>query len=541
MNPFAIITLLIVDDEAEIRSGLRSIIPWEDYSVSVIGTAASGAEALDKIRYYEPDIVITDIQMPGMSGLELVRRAKKEQFDCSFVMLSGYDEFEYARTAIKYGVKEYLLKPISIKDLTELINNLKEDILSKRDIHSDRLSTLHMLRKAQISIRKYNLIPQLLRGELTGSELEKVILDYSLPIRDRESCIVLIQAFSANPNTEENTESNLALVPLKESLEQALSGSSVLVAEYPPAGLLLLVNHPFSAPDGSTLKELLAEHIEKESDSEGKIRIVAAIGKSVPSLLSIPSSFKEARHIITWHIYPETGPVLESTAISVEQPPIVMPGNEILEAILKDNPEEILCQFNAYLEKLMTTPAPPPSYIYSMCNYLVITLQSQLAKHLDGLPKSYTGNSFATLQSLNSMEEIRSFMCKILCVFAEELSVSRAVKSDPLIEKAIDYINKNLLKNPRTEDVCTYLGLSKSYFSTYFKNKTQLNFRDYTLDLKINYAQEQLKFAEHTPGEVSILLGYEDYRSFSRAFKARTGLTPTDFQKQYTSEERSPQ
>ena len=89
-----------------------------------------------------------------------------------------------------------------------------------------------------------------------------------------------------------------------------------------------------------------------------------------------------------------------------------------------------------------------------------------------------------------------------------------------------------------TEDVCNYLGLSKSYFSTYFKHKTQLNFRDYMLDLKISYAQEQLKQSEHIPSEVALLLGYEDYRSFSRAFKMRTGLTPSDYQKHYISEER---
>lgn len=538
MNPCAIITLLIVDDEAQIRSGLRSIIPWEDYFVSVIGTAANGAEALDKIRYYEPDIVITDIQMPGMSGLELIRRVKKEQFDCSFVLLSGYDEFEYARTAIRYGVKEYLLKPISIKDLTELICNLKEDILSRRGMHSDRLSTLHKLRTAQISIRKFNLIPQLLRGELTRPELDKVIKDYSLPIRDTESCTVLIQAFSSTSNAEDKADSNLALAPLKESLEQSFKDFNVLVSEYPPAGLLLIVNLPFASPDGSTLKEILAGHLK--SAGSQTVLMAAAIGRPVPSLLSIPASFKDARQVITWHIYPEAGPVLEASVLNGEQPPIIMPGNEMLEAVLKNKPEEIRNQFHAYFDRLLTT-APPPSYIYSMCNYLVITLQSQLSRYLEGVPKSYIGNSYATLQSLNSLEEIRSFMCKILWVFAEELSVSRAVKSDPLIEKAIDYINKNLLKNPRTEDVCSYLGLSKSYFSTYFKNKTQLNFRDYTLDLKINYAQEQLKFAEHTPGEVSVLLGYEDYRSFSRAFKARTGLTPTDFQKQYNSEERSSQ
>ncbi len=540
MNPFSTITLLIVDDEAEIRSGLRSIIPWEDYSISVIGTAASGAEALDKIRYYEPDIVITDIQMPGMNGLDLVRRAKEEQFDCSFVILSGYDEFEYARTAIRYGIREYLLKPISINELKELIEKLKEDILSRRNIRTDQLSTLKKLRKAQISLRKHNLIPQLLRGDLSAAELHQVIKDYALPIKDTESCAVLIQAFSSHQSTDENLELSQYLLPLKESLEEALNGSAGLIAEYPPAGFLLLLNLPFSSFEDKPLKELLADHI-KNANGNGAVQIAAAIGETVSSLCSIQISFQSAKQIITWHIYPDTGSVLDPSVLNTGQPPVILPGDEILEAILKNNPEDILSRFCHYLNDLLSVPLPPPSYLYSMCNYLIITLQNQLSRYLDGPPRSYTGNSFAALQSLSSLKEIKSWMCSILCGFAEELSVSRAAKNDPLIEKALSYINENLLKNPRTEDVCSYLGLSKSYFSTYFKNKTQLNFRDYLLDLKINFAQEQLKHPEHTPGEVSLLLGYEDYRSFSRAFKTRTGVTPSDYQKQYTAEERSGQ
>jgi len=540
MNPLSIITLLIVDDEAEIRSGLRSIIPWEDYSISVIGTAVNGAEALDKIRYYEPDIVITDIQMPGMNGLELVRRAKEEQFDCSFVILSGYDEFEYARSAIRYGVREYLLKPISIKDLTELIMNLKEDILSKRGIHSDQLSTLRKLRKAQISLRKQNLIPQLLRGELSRLELKNVIEDYALQIKDRDSCAVLIQAFSSYRDAEENTELTRTLDPLRESLEETLNGSPALIADYPPAGLLLILNLPFHTEQYLDLNQLLEQHIKSTSFGD-TLQIAAAIGKPVSSLCEIQSSFQDAKQTITWHIYPNTGPVLDSSVIDTIQPPVIMPGDDILEAILKDNREKLEERFKLYFNKLMTPQTPPPSYLYSMCNYLIITLQSQLTRYLDRSPRSYTGNSFAALSSLNSLEDIRGFMITVLSGFAEELAVNQAAKNDPLIEKAIDYINDNLLKNPKTEDVCGYLGLSKSYFSTYFKNKTQLNFRDYTLDLKINYAQEQLKFTEHSAGEVSVLLGYEDYRSFSRAFKARTGLTPSEYQKQYTAGERSGQ
>ena len=538
MNPISVITLLIVDDEAEIRSGLRSIIPWEDYSITLIGTAANGAEALDKIRYYEPDIVITDIQMPGMSGLELVRRAKEEQFDCSFVILSGYDEFEYARNAIRYGVKEYLLKPISIRDLTELIQNLKEEILSKRDYHSDQLSTLRKLRKAQVSLRKQNLIPQLLRGELSAMELNKVIEEYGLSIRDKESCAVLIQAYSTYQYTEETSELAYTLVPLMEALDEELSGLPALISDYPPAGLVLIVNLPFQSDHWDSLHKML-EHYINRINIDGMVCVTAAIGKPVSSLCGISASIQDARHTITWHIYPEAGAVLDFNVLESGQPPVIMPGDDLLEAVLKDDRDNIQARFKLYLEKLTTPVLPPPSYLYSMCNYLIITLQSQLSRYLDGPPKSYTGNSFAALQSLNSLEDIEIFMVKVLSGFAEELTVSQAAKNDPLIQKALDYINKNLLKNPRTEDVCNYLGLSKSYFSTYFKNKTQLNFRDYTLDLKINYAQEQLKFQEHTSGEVSLLLGYEDYRSFSRAFKARTGLTPSEYQKQFAAGERS--
>ncbi len=538
MSPIPIITLLIVDDEAEIRSGLRSIIPWEDYSITLIGTAANGAEALDKIRYYEPDIVITDIQMPGMNGLELVRRAKEEQFDCSFVILSGYDEFEYARNAIRYGVKEYLLKPISIRDLTDLIQNLKEEILSRRDYHSDQLSTLRKLRKAQVSLRKQNLIPQLLRGELSAQELNKVFEEYDLPIRDKESCAVLIQAFSTYPYAEENAELVNTLVPLVETLEEDISGLPALISDYAPAGLVMIVNLPFQSDQWDSLHKMLEYHIKK-INNDGLVCITAAIGKPVSSLCAISASFQEARQIITWHIYPETGPVIDSSVLDTGQPAVIMPGDDLLDAVLKDDRDGIQIRLKLYLDKLMTPVLPPPSYLYSMCNYLIITMQSQLSRYLDGPPKSYTGNSFAALQSLNSIEDIESFMIKILSGFAEELAVSQAAKNDPFIQKALDYINKNLLKNPRTEDVCSYLGLSKSYFSTYFKNKTKLNFRDYTLDLKINYAQEQLKFQEHTSGEVSLLLGYEDYRSFSRAFKARTGLTPSEYQKQFAAGERS--
>lgn len=538
MTPYSKITLLIVDDESQIRSGLRTIIPWQEYSVSLIGCASSGVEALDMIRYYEPDIVITDIQMPGMSGLELIERARQEQFDCSFVILSGYDDFQYAKTAIRYGVEDYLLKPISIQELTSLVIKLKERILEKRDFHTDQLSTLKQLRHAQVSLRKNNLVPELLRNELSVSELTTAIEEYSLPVKNTRSLAVLIQAFTARQDTEEEEELNRRLLPIFMDLEQQLTGFPALTAQIPPASFIIVLNLPAGSKDFEVVRELLSEHVN-HTGNYGNFRLIAAVGKEVSSLMDISESYQTARQIMTYHIYTELGNFIDSSVLEVLEPPVIMPGDEFLDDILKADTESLKLHLDQYFSKLLDSPMPPPSYLYGLCNYLILHLRDGLTRYLDGSLKSFTGDAYMVLQSLSTIDEIRGWMYDILSGFSDELLVSRATKSDPLIEKAIDYIHQNILKNIHTEDVCNYLGLSKSYFSTYFKNKTQLNFRDYTLDLKISYAQEQLKLPEHTPGDVAILLGYEDYRSFSRAFKSRTGLAPSDYQKKYLQAERS--
>ena len=130
------ITLLIADDEASIRNGLSTVVPWEQFGVIIVGTVQNGEEAYDIIKKYQPDIVITDIRMPGMSGLELIEKVKQENILTNFIILSGYDDFEYAQKAIQLGAKNYFLKPIKIDDLVTEIQHLKETILQSGHINS---------------------------------------------------------------------------------------------------------------------------------------------------------------------------------------------------------------------------------------------------------------------------------------------------------------------------------------------------------------------------------------------------------------------
>ena len=117
--------VVIVDDEKIIRETIHSLINWEEYDLEVVGTCADGISALDCIMDEYPDIVLTDIRMPGMSGLDLIRRVQELALNVEFIILSGYSEFEFARTAMKYGVKHYLLKPCNENEIVRIMELCK--------------------------------------------------------------------------------------------------------------------------------------------------------------------------------------------------------------------------------------------------------------------------------------------------------------------------------------------------------------------------------------------------------------------------------
>ncbi|MDO4326620.1 MAG: response regulator [bacterium] len=527
------LSLLVVDDEAEIRSGLRNSISWEQYGVRLIGTACNGAEALEKIRWYEPDIVITDIQMPVINGLELIRQAKEEGHDCSFIVLSGFDDFQYAQKAIRYGVSDYLLKPILLPELTGILNRLTSEILTRRAFRSEELSTLKDLREAHVAIRKNQLIPELLRAEISKSELDDILLDYGLPLRDDTCTVSLIQLFHPRREAEDEEENPHKLNILKQNLESRLKDRFCIVTQTTDSLLFLLSNVPSNDQIPASFRTLLESYVH-DMREEMNVHLFASIGKPTDSLLNLAPSYQTALQALSFHIYEDLGPVIDFSVLDFPLPPSNIPSeSSILDTILRGDEDALKEELSLYLAKLHYIPNPPPNYLYSMCNYLIINLKHSLSQHLGKSPTSYTGDTYLALQNLESMNDIHEWMYEILTGFLHELQISRATRSDPLIEKAISYIQENMLGKIHMEDICSHVGLSKSYFSTYFKNKTKLNFRDYILDLKISYAQEQLKFPEHNPSELAILLGYEDYRSFSRAFKLRTGFTPSDYQKKY--------
>ena len=518
---------MLADDEAEIRAGLRSIVRWEDYGIELLGTARNGAEALDMIRYHEPDIVLTDIQMPGMNGLELVKRVNEEQFDCLFVILSGYDDFQYAQTAIKQGVHDYILKPVVIEEFSELLRRLTAAVISKRNQHQNQVQLSRNLKAANKTIRQQHFISELLREELNQIQIEAILERDQIPLRPNNCAAVLLHIYEqpAFPSLSDDETADGSIAVTLNFLEEYYRGCPVICGHMNRSSVILFHNTASAQDLYRNTGEMLAT-----LRATGKIMAFGAVGSVVETLKDIHESFRIANQVASWHIFPQMGMIADASVLASLGAQNLIKDQRIAGDIKVCDTERLKQDFEAYTEALFFTEFPPPAYLFSMYNFLIMDIRSQLP---EASLQSYTGDAYQAMRQFDTFEEIKTWVLHILMDYANELSVLQAKSQDPLIQKAVEYITANIFNKVGAEDVCQYIGYSKSYFSKYFRQKTNLNFRDYILDLKITYAQQKLKTNAHTPKELAIMLGYEEYSSFSRAFKARTGFSPTDYQKTF--------
>lgn len=189
-------TLLLVDDEEEVVQIIMKKISWEEIGFSVIGHANNGVKALEMVEEYQPDVVITDIKMPYMDGMELAKRIKAGYPDIKILFFTGFDEFEYAREAIHLEVEEYILKPLNAVELTEIFEKLKtkldQEISEKRN--AEILQKYYM---ESLPLLQVNFYSTLIEGRLNEEEIPKYLSDYQISFTGPYYCCLVIHTSSS--------------------------------------------------------------------------------------------------------------------------------------------------------------------------------------------------------------------------------------------------------------------------------------------------------------------------------------------------------
>lgn len=487
------IRVIVVDDEKVIRQGLGRFVK-ETEGFELLCTCADGVEAYDKIRESCPDLVISDIVMPDMEGLELIKKCRENGVESEFVLLSGFSEFEYARAAIQYGVLDYLNKPVNQKLLLDLLEKVRNIVEKKK----------HIKKRLKSSI--YEKILE--SGEIPNEQEE---------IKTSEYRVLAVN--SAGNTTGKDLDSRLkdSIFYCEEILKETAYEEYMV---YERKGMMLVILC------GIDTKE---HHIEKicwELDRRAMGRgyeIFFGIGNLVDRMQEIPFSYKTAEAALYDAQYSgKRFCFFDNLSYSYKSPSrtygvdLVGIGNAIHLGEKENVQNEVVRLAESYKK------SAPAYVIYSF----VLKCASMLFEKEEKEEWKNDEKELATAQNLEILLERFKRVTEDFFQIEEKQQEKRYGGT---IDEVLQYISLHYMEDISIEQICKVFYFNQSYFSVLFKGKTGENYNDYITDLRIGKAKGLLRSGRYKVNEIAEMVGYNSSRYFARVFKAKTGELPKEY------------
>lgn len=518
------VSLIIVDDEGAIRRGLSSSVGWDSLGIAVAGTAADGAEALTLMESSQPDIVITDIKMPGMDGLEFIAACRERGYESRFIILSGFSDFEFAREAIRYGVRSYLLKPVRIAELRKEAFALKNEVLEDKKRKSEDAASSIRAAENRLMAREHRILALATGSAPSGMDdaLEAIFPD-GIPLPPYR--IVLIRPECDGPGEPGNDDGfSGPAAAIREAIFRSTLGLPV-----------------FRIPGLETIGALITDCASDRDTNACLDRISAVsslglkfgVGLPVAEFARLGESFSSARAAMDYFMYPESGSRMFADSIPDSPPPAGRAseyGISIAEKIRLGDAAGLERELDDFIEDLFFVPMPPPEFFRGMCVYLLVDLERILLETCQVDGALFDAHPTLIIRALCTASEIQEYVAAMARSMMDQVARSRRA-ADPMIKRAKEYIRENALGKLRIEDLAERENLSASYFAVLFKSCVGEPFRDFLLRCRLDHAKLLMASRNSSIAEISEMLGYEDYRSFNRAFKRHTGYTPSVYRR----------
>ena len=519
--------VFFVEDEIITREGIRDNVDWQASGFEFCGEAADGEMALPLLRTTQPDVLITDIKMPFMDGLQLSKIVRERMPWVKIIILSGHDEFEYAQKAISLGVTDYLLKPVTVQKLQNTLKKLSVQLDQERREQDNLKKLQEQVQENQATLRE-RLLFKLVVGAISPTDaIEKgQILGLDLIAR---YYLVVILKIALGDRTEqydhdEYQQVQLVLIELVEKNPDVF----VLKRDW---GDLILIMKGSTAEYLEEERDLLLDEIKREV-AKTRYQLTIGVGASKKRVADICQSFVDALVNIQ-------NPVSENKAganQAVERAELLKVDKLAVENYLrygsKDGFDEF---FNAYLQPLSET-ALKSTLIKNYIFVDVILATAKLVNELDGevdkiIPEL---NSIETiLSNVKSVEQLREQAYKILSIALAYRDSRPNGQYKNLIHQAKEYLELHYT-NPdlSLNEVAAQANLSASHFSVVFSQETGQTFKEHLTEIRINKAKELLRMTSLRSADIAYQVGYNDPHYFSSVFKKNTGLSPIEFRSQ---------
>ena len=530
--------LLIVDDEPIILEAMQKVVDWHAIGYEIVGAAANGVEALKIVKAMSPDVIITDIVMERMDGFELIKAVKNINEDIFFVVLSAYQEFEYAQEACNLGVSSYLLKPCGSADITCVMASLAEKMHEERHI-KDILEKYEDLIGEDTYLLAERFVKCLVYGKVSYDEMQDWCRLQHISIEENSKyAAVLVKA------QPDNEGSKMMPFALKKIVQQILGSKYNVIATYLEDDQLctILWDKETNMLCHDELDNLMLR-IRTMVNKLLSVNTTVARGQIADKIEEIKVSYMEAMRAMEHSLTLGNNVVLTADDIKdfYNQVPVYPLHMEI--GILNTALSHDLAAFNMEFDKCITLIKSnnyENAYIWL---YHIFVLVTKELMESDGLHGEKYGRM---LQSVvfsygNSIDEFAQTIKRSISDMISRRMERQSTYMDEIIKKVMEIVDECIYDNNVTlRNVSKRAYLSPAYLGQVFKKVIGKSFSEYITYRKINEARRLLANTDEKIISIAEKVGYDNYPYFCVLFKKSTGLTPLEHRKQYSGKKECP-
>lgn len=531
----ALYRVMLVDDEEEVRTSIIKKIDWERAGYEVVGDAENGEEALEKAIALEPDVVITDIRMPFMDGLTLGSRLRELLPSIKLVIFSGFDDFEYAKQAIKINVVEYVLKPVNVEELTSILGKIKS-ILDKEIAQRTDVETLRLRYIKSLPVMREKYLTDLLEGRLS-KEHEVDRDNYKISDgRYWTAALFFIEKLNTLSSGDEiafHKEKELIPFSVKqladEKLQKSYSVESLLIHDN------VCVIATFNTEDEISGFIHIMNDICKESKRILELNVSVGIGALTDDINNINTSYLGAQNALDYKVILGEGKAIYIKDVEPNQITNLKFDDqcerELLTVIKFGSEEDIRKVVDTFIGKFKTNDLSFQQYQVYLLGIVGALLKVVQGYELDAA--SVFGNDidyFQRLGTFQSMEEMRQWLYSITINLSSQINKERTSAANQIVISAKQYIQENYMDLLLSvEMICEYLHISTAYFSTLFKKETGQSYVAYLTEVRLNKAVELLNQTDYKTYMIAEKVGYAEPNYFSYVFKKQYGISPSKY------------
>lgn len=535
------IKVIIVDDEPLLRLGLKSLIHWEENGFTIVGEASNGKEALELIRNADPDIIITDIKMPVMDGIELVREVSRMHNGFEYIVLSCFDDFCYVKEAMKLGAADYLIKSdIKPEQLLEILVGVKQKIEANMLKHKRNIEMADSFNKSIVFLKE-NFFKDLISGLIKRDEdICEKLKQLNIKLAGEKLLIIKIKLdnFRDIKKIYVEKDEKLLRFAMVNILEEIISNKFNREVVVEKSDEYLVILNLYNDDEGLNYHNgigRLCKNITGTIKDFLNISLSIGVSNVFSGFQNLKTAYAEAEKAVNMRFYAGKGSITFSDYMRRES---IKECNDNLldigtEKLLKSCMESMNKGECIHKVEELNHELAKRNISETMIRKVYIRIIEIFAAYLTGyMHKSGSGEGMTPYEGILAMDtltEIHEYVLNYIDACFSFARNEELIDNKSYVEKAVDIINKYYYEDLSLQTVAAGININPSYLSRIFKLETGNNFVSYLTKIRLEKAKQYLESKKLKVYEVAEKVGYSNYAYFSRIFKKVVGVSPEEY------------